>query len=36
MDARHARDVLGWGPRPPEESIINSARSLIDLGIVKV
>lgn len=35
-DSSHARDVLGWVPRPPEESIIDTARSLIDRGIVKV
>ena len=36
MDASHARDVLGWVPRPAEESLVATARSLIDLGIVKV
>jgi dihydroflavonol-4-reductase len=35
MDASHARAVLGWVGRPAEESILASARSLIDLGIVK-
>jgi dihydroflavonol-4-reductase len=35
MDASHAKEVLGWVPRPPEESIVDTARSLIDLGIVK-
>lgn len=35
MDAGHAREVLGWVPRPVEETIIDTARSLIDLGIVK-
>jgi dihydroflavonol-4-reductase len=35
MDASHAKAVLGWVPRPPEESIVDAARSLIDLGIVK-
>ena len=35
-DSSHARDMLGWVPRPPEESIIDTARSLIDRGIVKV
>ncbi len=34
--ADHARAVLGWVPRPAEETIVDSARSLIDLGIVKV
>jgi dihydroflavonol-4-reductase len=32
----HARAVLGWVPRPAEESILVTARSLIDRGIVKV
>jgi dihydroflavonol-4-reductase len=35
MDASHAKSVLGWVARPAEESILASARSLIDLGIVK-
>lgn len=32
----HAQSVLGWRPRPPEESIVDCARSLIVRGIVKV
>ena len=36
MDTRHAKAVLGWEARPPEESIVASARSLIDMGVVKV
>lgn len=36
VDVSHARDVLGWVPRPTEETIMDTARSLIDLGIVKV
>ena len=32
----HAQTVLGWQPRPPEESIIDCARSLIERGVVKV
>ena len=32
----HAQSVLGWKPRPPEESIIDCARSLIAHGVVKV
>ncbi len=32
----HAREVLGWVPRPVEESILDTARDLIRLGIVKV
>ena len=35
MDASHAKAVLGWAARPAEESIVDAARSLIDLGIVK-
>lgn len=31
-----AQSVLGWKPRPPEESILDCARSLIERGIVKV
>ncbi len=34
-DASHARKVLGWVPRPPEESIMDTARSLLALGIVR-
>lgn len=36
MDASHAKAVLGWAARPAEESIVDCARSLIDLGIVKL
>ena len=32
----HAQSVLGWKPRPPEQSIIDCARSLIEHGVVKV
>lgn len=32
----HAEAVLGWTQRPAEESIVDTARSLIDRGIVKV
>lgn len=35
MDASHAKAVLGWVARPAEESIVDGARSLIDLGIVR-
>ena len=35
MDVSHAKAVLGWAARPAEESIVDAARSLIDLGIVK-
>ena len=35
QDASHALAVLGWQTRPVEQSIVDSARSLIELGIVK-
>lgn len=35
-DARHALDRLGWKTRSEAESIVDTARSLIDRGIVKV
>ena len=35
MDASHAKAVLGWATRAVEDSILDSARSLIALGIVK-
>ena len=31
----HAKAVLGWATRPVEQSIVDSARSLLQLGIVK-
>lgn len=34
--ANHAREVLGWVPRPVEESVLDTARDMIRLGIVKV
>ena len=36
MDASHALDRLGWKTRAIEESVVDTARSLFDLGIVKV
>lgn len=36
QSAAHALAVLGWVPRPAENSIVDSARSLLALGIVKV
>lgn len=36
MDSSHARDVLGWVPRPVEETVVDCARSLIEVGVVKV
>jgi dihydroflavonol-4-reductase len=35
QDASHAKAVLGWATRPVEQSIVDTARCLIDLGIVK-
>jgi dihydroflavonol-4-reductase len=31
----HALAVLGWQTRPVEQSIVDTARSLLDLGLVK-
>lgn len=36
MDAGRAKAVLGWQTRPPADSIVDTARSLLDLGVVKV
>jgi dihydroflavonol-4-reductase len=33
-DASKARDRLGWKPRPIEDSIVETARSLIEQGVV--
>ncbi len=35
QSSAHAQAVLGWVPRPAEHSIVDSARSLLALGIVK-
>jgi dihydroflavonol-4-reductase len=35
QDAAHAKSVLGWSTRPVEQSILDTARCLIALGIVK-
>ena len=35
-DASHAFKVLGWKTRPVDQSIVDCARSLVDLGVVKV
>ena len=34
--ADHARDKLGWVPRPAGDSILDTSRDMIRLGIVKV
>jgi dihydroflavonol-4-reductase len=36
MDASHAKKVLGWETRAAEISIIDTAKSLIEKGVVKV
>ena len=36
QDASHAKAVLGWQTRPVEQSVLDAARSLLELGIVKV
>jgi dihydroflavonol-4-reductase len=33
-DSAKARDLLGWEPRPAEDAITATARSLLDLGLV--
>ncbi len=35
QDAAHAKAVLGWATRPEEQSILDTARSLLALGIVQ-
>jgi len=35
QDATHAKTMLGWATRPVEQSIVDTARNLIELGIVK-
>ena len=35
-DNSHAREKLGWIPRPVEETILDTARDMLRLGIVKV
>jgi dihydroflavonol-4-reductase len=34
-DASHARQVLGWVPRPVEQTVIDTGRSLIERGLVR-
>jgi dihydroflavonol-4-reductase len=34
--AQHALDKLGWKTRPAEESIVETARDMIRLGVVKL
>lgn len=35
QDASHAKAVLGWVPRPVQTSIVDAARSLLALGLVR-
>jgi dihydroflavonol-4-reductase len=36
MDASHAREILGWKTRPEPQTILDTARSLIERGLVRV
>jgi dihydroflavonol-4-reductase len=33
-DAAKAREILAWSPRSPEDAIVATARSLLDLGLI--
>ncbi|MBL8324689.1 MAG: NAD-dependent epimerase/dehydratase family protein [Rubrivivax sp.] len=35
LDASHAKAVLGWQTRPAERSIVDCARSLLELGLAR-
>jgi dihydroflavonol-4-reductase len=35
-EASRARQILGWVARPPEQTIVDTARSLIEHGLVRV
>jgi dihydroflavonol-4-reductase len=35
-DPRHAREVLGWVARAPEQTIVDTARSLMEHGLARV
>ena len=34
-DAKNAKDILGWKPRPAEESIIEIAEQIQEMGLIK-
>ena len=34
-DLKKAKEILGWNPRPAEESIIDIANQMKDLGMLK-
>lgn len=36
VSGNHAKNVLGWTTRPVDETVIDTARSLIDRAIVRV
>lgn len=36
ISGQHAKDVLGWTTLPPEQTVVDTARSLIALGIVTI
>jgi dihydroflavonol-4-reductase len=36
LDAGHAKKILDWTPRSAEETLFDTARGLIDWGIVKL
>ncbi len=35
LSSEKARTLLGWSPRPTQETIVDCAQSLIDMGVVK-
>jgi dihydroflavonol-4-reductase len=35
QDSSHARERLGWVPRPPKQAIVKTAQDLIALGVVR-
>jgi dihydroflavonol-4-reductase len=34
-DARHARELLGWQARPVQQTVLDTARSLLEQGLVR-
>ncbi len=36
ISGQHAKDILGWTTLPPEQTVIDTARSLIDRGVVSL
>ena len=33
--ATNAKEILGWNPRPAEESIVEIAQQIEDMGLIK-